>query len=128
MNIRQNIDSHGYTQLGLLFSLIFGGIVFYFCWLVVPFYYYYYDLEGLMQAQANKAQVLTDKEIRKNILKHIDKIGVPIDREDDLRIYRSHNKIEISLAYSEVLYVDLGEDRVYDLHVFDFYPHAEGDL
>lgn len=125
MKYSQIKASSGYTQLGLLLSLIFGGVIFYFCWQVVPFYYYYYDLQGLMQAQANKAQVLTDVQIRENLMEHIEKIGIPIDREDDLIINRSHNLISISLDYSEVLYVDLGEDRVYDLHIFHFQPHAE---
>lgn len=122
--IREKASS-GYTQLGLLMCLVFGGVIFYFCWQVIPFYYYYYDLQGLMQAQANKAQVLTDAQIRENLLEHIEKVGVPISREDDLIINRSHNRIAISLEYSEVLYVDLGDDRVYDLHVFYFNPHAE---
>lgn len=113
----------GYLLLVLLIALtvLVGSQVF-------PFYYYFYELQGLMESQAAKASVFTDQEIRQELMRKIKKLEIPISDPDDLKINRFSGKITIDLSYSETLYIDLGEDRVYDLWEFKFNPHAEHAL
>ena len=118
-------DERGLSRLGvmILVLIISAGV-----WLglhVIPFFYYYNELLGLMDAQAEKASVFTDAKIRKELMKKINKLQIPIDDPEDLKINRIDGKIVIDLKYEEVLYVDLGPDRVYDLYVFKFNPHVE---
>lgn len=114
----------GISRLGVLvFVLIIASCVF-VGYQVFPFYYYYWEIQGLMDAQAVKASEFTDGEIRTNILQKIRKLEIPIDDEDDLKINRFDGMISIDLTYSEVLFIDWGE-KTYDLHVFEFNPHVE---
>lgn len=123
---RQLLDERGGSRLGWLLTILIFLCGFYACWQIFPFYYYYYELVGLMEEQANKAQVFTDDEIRRNIEKKIKELDIPVDDMDDLKINRFNGKIVIDLQYSEVLYVDLG-DKTYDLYTFQFNPHVEKD-
>lgn len=123
-----NTSVRGMSRLGvLLFILLLVAGVF-VGFQVLPFYYGYYEIEGLMQEQAKKASVFTDDEIRRNLLERIDKLELPIDSPEDLKINRFNDKITIDLEYQEVLYVDFGEDWDYDLWVFDFNPRAEAPV
>jgi hypothetical protein len=116
----------GMSRLGVLLSILFFLAAAYLSNQIIPFYYYYYELQGLMESQARNAGVISDAEIRKVLLKKIKELEIPVDNpEDALKINRYGGKINISLDYSEVLYFDLGEDRVYDLHVFHFKPQVE---
>lgn len=114
----------GLSRLGtlilifLLLSSVFVG------YQVFPFYYYYLEIEGLMRAQADKASIFSDDEIRRNLMEKIEKLEIPISEPDDLKINRFDGKITIDLEYEEVLFLDLGE-KTYDLHVFEFKPHVE---
>lgn len=92
---------------------------------VFPFYYYYFEIQGLMEAQATKAQVFTDEQIRRELMQKIKKLDIPLEDESDLKINRAGGQIIIDLRYTEVLYVDFGGDRTYDLWEFDFNPHVE---
>ncbi|MCC6220319.1 MAG: DUF4845 domain-containing protein [Deltaproteobacteria bacterium] len=92
---------------------------------VIPFYYYYHEISGLMENQAAKASIFSDEQIRKTLMKQIKKLELPIGEEEDLKINRFDGKILIELEYEEVLYLDLGEDRVYDLYVFKFNPRVQ---
>ncbi|MFN8391510.1 MAG: hypothetical protein U0136_14575 [Bdellovibrionota bacterium] len=117
-------ECSGISRLGvLIFVLIIASCVF-VGYQVFPFYYYYYELEGLMQAQADKASMFTDEEIRRTLLEKIAKLEIPLDDPDQLKINRFDGKIIIDYSYEEVLYIDLGE-KTYDLYVFPFHPHAE---
>lgn len=92
---------------------------------LVPFFYYEQEIQSLMEAQASKASVLPDRKIRKTLLKKIRQLELPINSEEDLKINRFDDKIIIELEYDEVLYVDFGEDRSYDLWVFHMHPRVE---
>ncbi len=80
-----------------------------------------------MEAQATKASVFTDAQISKELFRHIKKLEIPIDDPDQLKINRFEGKILIQLQYQEVLSIDLGEDRIYDLWVFPFDARVERD-
>lgn len=116
----------GGSRLGLLLFLLVLTAGVWAGSKVIPFYYYYNEVLGLMDAQASKASVFTDVKIRKELEKKIRKLEIPVDDlSEDLKINRVDGKIIIDLKYEEVLYLDLGEDRVYDIYVFKFNPHVE---
>lgn len=110
----------GQNRLGILLIILIIVSSVYVGYQVLPFYYYYHELRGHMQAQAVKAKDFSDAQIRENLMRTIRKMEIPIEDPDDLKINRANGKIYISLEYEEVLYLDLGEDRVYDLWVFPF--------
>lgn len=122
---RDNV--RGLSRLGILILLLLVVSTVFVGYQVFPFYYYYYELEGLMQSQADKASVFTDEEIRKNIMEKVEKLEIPIDDPEDLKINRFDGKIAIELEYQEVLELDYGE-KTYDLHVFNFHPHVEQSI
>ncbi len=119
----------GITKIGLLFCLLLILVGVLLGGQVIRFYYSYYDLLGLMEAQAAKASVINDEQMRYTITKRIKELEIPIeDPEAELNIERTASEISISITYSEVLFIDLGEGREYDLWEFQFNPKAEGTL
>ncbi len=118
----------GINRLGvLLFTLLIAACVF-VGYQVFPFYYYFYEIQGLMDAQALKASEFTDEEIRRNLMEKIKKLEIPLEDPEDLKINRYDGKISIEFEYDEVLYIELGEDKTYDIHTFEFHPRAERPL
>ncbi|MCB0325844.1 MAG: hypothetical protein KDD69_19835, partial [Bdellovibrionales bacterium] len=118
----------GISRLGiLLLALILSALVFAGSQ-IFPFFYYYHELQGMMEAQAKKASVFSDQEMREVLMESIRKLEIPVESPDDLKINRVNDKIIIELEYDEVFFIDLGEDRVYDLHVFHFNPRVEAPL
>lgn len=119
----------GIGRLGMLIFILIVLATGFVAWQIVPFYVYYYDIVGMMEAQAKKASVFKDSEIRQTLKERIRDLELPVDNpDDDLKINRFDDKIIIDLKYTEVFYVDLGEGRVYDLHYFNFNPHVEVPL
>ena len=118
-------SDRGGSRLGFLLFALFLTAGLWVGYKVIPFFYYYNEILGLMDAQAAKASMFSDAKIRKELLKRIKKLEIPLDDPEDLMINRVDGKIIIDLKYEEVLYIDLGEDRVYDLYVFKFNPHVE---
>ena len=122
------------SRLGWLILILFITAGVYVGNQVIPFYYYYHELEGLMRFQAKKAQALSDGEIRENLVRKIKKLELPVDDMDNLRIQRKARTMIIDLEYTEVLYVDVSflnefydmpQGGVYDIWVFNFNPHVE---
>lgn len=111
---------------GRLTTIVFGAITFvllYCAYHILPFYYYYYELQNQFEAHAKAADVYTNTELRNKLMYHIKKTGVPIRSPEDLRIDRTGNGVTISLAYSELFYVGFG-DKYYDIYRFHFNPRA----
>ena len=112
---------------GALTLIVFGALLValvYSASKVLPFFYYYYDLENQMQSLIKVAQDNNDQEIRKKLMYFIRKYEIPA-REQDLRIMRGANSMKISLPYKEVFYVPWqGTDHV--IYVFEFNAQAEG--
>jgi hypothetical protein len=115
------------TKLGLLFSLISITAVVYFGYQILPIFYNNAELSGQMQAQADLATVLSDEQIRGNLLAKIRRLEIPIDNDDDLKINRLNDKIVIELSYEETVYIEVG-DWSRDLYTFQFNPVVEQDL
>jgi len=119
---------NGVSNLGILLFVFFvlGGV--YVSSQVFPFYYSFYELQGLMQAQADKASEFSDAEIKSNIAREIRKHGIPADPDEDIMINRFSGKIVIECSYEEVFYVDFGDGYDYDLWTFQFNPRGESRL
>jgi len=117
----------GISRIGVLFFVFLVAACVFVGNQVLPFYYYYYEIQGLFETQAAKASVFSDREIRKVLRKKIKHLEIPMDDLENLKISRFSGKITIELEYNEVLYIDLGDDRVYDLWVFRFHPFVERD-
>ena len=120
-------NQKGFLSLGpLLFILILLATIF-SGFKIIPFYYSYYELQNLFQAQADVASERKDKEIIDIISRTMIKLGVPASTED-LKLNRANGKIIIELSYSEVFFVDFGEGYDYDIYEFDFKPRGEARL
>lgn len=120
-------DERGASNLGILITILFLLAIIFVGFQCAPFYYSFYELKGLMQAQADKADEFTDGQILENITRAIKKLQIPVNPEE-LKINRYAGKIVIEINYSEMLYVDFGGGYDYDLWEFNFNPRAESAL
>lgn len=118
-------NNQGFLSIGALLFILFVSAAVFLGSQIIPFYYSYFEIQGLMQAQADKASEFTDKEIYQTIRAEMKKLNIPADPEEDLKINRFNNKVVIELSYQEVLYVDFGNGHDYDLWTFDFNPRGE---
>ncbi len=118
------LDQRGVNRLAVSLLLLLCASILWTAYQILPFYYDYWELEGLMQQQARHAEDFKDDEIRKTILAEIKSRDIPIDDEQDLKINRAGGKMEIDLEYDEVLSIPW-KDKDYDIYVFHFNPHAD---
>lgn len=108
----------------LVFSLIIIVAIF-VASKVLPFFYYYYEIESHMHSLVQVAASNTDEEIKDKLMYHIKKMQIPVTREE-ISIVRTPGTINISFEYEEVFDVEF-RDEIYELHVFPFYAYAEGN-
>jgi hypothetical protein len=118
-------DDKGFGSLGVLLSVLFVVIAVFLGSQIIPFYYSFYEIQGLLQAQAEKSSELSDREILQTATQAIKRLNIPADPEEDLSIKRYNGKVVINLSYQEVLYVDFGNGYDYDLWTFNFNPRGE---
>ena len=114
---------------GKLTTLVFGTLIFVtlFCaYNIMPFYYYFYELQNQFESHARVAQTFTDKEIRQKLLLLIRQMEIPA-KPEDLKISRDNGMIRISMRYSEYFYVTF-QGKDYDIHRFDFFAKAEAPI
>ena len=115
-----------FGSVGLLLTILVVGAMVFAGRQVVPFYYYYYEFLGQMEAQARNAATNTDGQIRRYLVQRARELELPLGSpEDDIVITREGNKITIETHYTEVFYVDLGEGYSWDLWFFKFFPRVE---
>jgi hypothetical protein len=88
--------------IGALASLAAGYAVY----VVVPFYYYYFDLKNQMQRAVSVAAVETDEEIRRSLMAVVKRHGISCG-DRDLQVSRQNDTIEMSLSYSEGVKVSM---------------------
>ncbi len=109
------------TGLSKLTVTIFASLialVVYCTYQILPFFYYYYELENQVLSITKVASTISDREIRRRLMYHINKMGIPLDAEE-IQISRQNNRIKISMEYTEVFAVEWdGEER--EIHSFDF--------
>jgi Domain of unknown function (DUF4845) len=100
--------------LVLLGSMIFAGIK------ILPIYVNNYQMQDAIESEARFAigNRLGAKDIRDNVWKKVNEIGIPAD-QDSLKITANQGAVQISLDYS--VPVDL---LVYKF-TLDFHDHAD---
>jgi hypothetical protein len=106
---------------GLITWIVFGAIVAaggFAAYQILPFFYYYYELQNHFEQVIKIASVETDSEIRKRLMYHIKKYQIPCEPED-LKIERSDDVMTVSLSYDEVFYVRFN-GKEHTLHTFHF--------
>lgn len=91
---------------------------------IIPFYYYFFEIQNQMRQAVRLAATESDEIIRKKIENHIKANELPV-KSEDLRIVREGRNIQISLKYSEIFYFTF-RGRDYDLHEFKFHALASG--
>jgi len=124
-----NLNNHrGQGKLSFLLFLLFCVACAYFGSQALPIWYDKEEILGLMESQAAKAQVITDEEIRDNILKRIKELNIPIKSQDDLLVFRTEGKITIELYYNEVIYLDIGSFFSKDLYIWKMCLKAEREV
>jgi hypothetical protein len=103
-----------FLLLALLGSMIFAGVK------ILPVYVNNYQMQDAIESEARFAigNRLGAKDIRDNVWKKVNEIGIPAD-QDSLKITANPGAIQISLDYS--VPVDL---LVYKF-TLDFHDHAD---
>lgn len=109
----------------IVFGLLVAGVVF-VAYNVLPFYYYYYELQSQMEQVVKVASTNADWEVRRKIMYFVNKMKLPAEAED-LIVNREDGMIEVRLKYREVFYISW-QGKDHDLWVFDFDAHAEGPV
>ncbi|MBL7662947.1 hypothetical protein JNK13_09375 [bacterium] len=121
-------NTHGGVSIGLVLWGLLAAALIYIGFRVFPIYDRYWEVEGLMIAQARKADEFTDSEIRKNVSERIVELGIPIAKpKEALRINRSYNNIKLSLKYEEIFDIQVGQ-HYQVLYVFPFDINVEADI
>ena len=112
----------------LVFGLI-AAVVFYCGYEIIPFYYYFFELQNQFESVIKVASSDTDQEIRQKLNYHIRHMELPVGDDDELRqalkIERDHGRMKISLSYEEVFSISF-RGKEYVIHRFPFHAYAEG--
>ena len=103
-----------FLTLALLAAMIFAGVK------ILPIYVSNYQMQDAIESEARFAigNRLGSKDIRDNIWKKVNDIGIPAD-QDNLKVTATQGAVQISLDYS--VPVDL---LVYKF-TLDFHDHAD---
>ena len=115
--------------VGKITLVVFGSIlaVLIFCaYHILPFYYYYFELQEHFHSLARVAGVNTDRELRMKIRDYLRRMDIPAS-VNEVVIERRAGSIRIELRYKEVFFVEF-RGKEYDLHTFNFHAKAEGEL
>lgn len=117
-------SSHGASRQGMLVFVLFLICGIYFGSQVISYYYSYFEMQGQMEAQGEKAQVHSNDQIRNYLWRDVvRKLEIPLESRDDILIERSGRQITISTYWEEPLYIEL-LDFYYELYVFKFEPRV----
>ena len=124
------LNEAGISKLGTLFFAGVIAAVVFTASQILPFYYNYYEILGLMEEQGRKASVFTDDQITQTLMARIKKLDIPLENPEDLKINRFNGQIQIDMKYEESFDVptgtgDDGEPTYYHIHTFPFNPHIE---
>ena len=107
----------------IVFSFLIGLLLF-CAFKIIPFYYYFFEVQNQMRQAIKLAASESDETIRKKIEAHIKANELPV-KPENFKISRDGRTIQISLKYSEIFYITF-RGRDYDLHEFKFHAFASG--
>ena len=115
--------------IGRITLLVFGALIaaaVYGGFRIIPYYYYYFELENQMQSLIRVASLTPDQEIRKKLAQQLKRMDISATI-DNLRIERVNPRMRMSLPYEEELWFSFrGKD--YHIYTFKFNAYAEGDI
>lgn len=106
------------VRLGLAVLVLFLG------YKIVPFYYYYFDIQSNCAQVLRNAAVESDEELRRDLVEVVRRNGIEKEARD-IGIQRIGGRIKIWLNYQEDLEVSL-MGKSFTLYRFYFTPTAEG--
>jgi hypothetical protein len=109
----------------LVFGLITAAVL-YTAYHVLPFYYYYYEIQNQFEQVISVASTESDLEIRRRLWYYIQKYDLPALQED-LLIERDGRTMHIKLSYQEVFSVDW-DSKEHILWSFPFTAEAHGEF
>jgi hypothetical protein len=110
----------GGAKINLLLTLIVLGSLIFVGVMIAPPYFANYQLQDAMKTEARFAGYnrKTNEEIREDVWKKVQELGIPAKRED-IHIVNDNNTVQITIDYT--VPVDL-KVKEYDLEF-----HAHGD-
>lgn len=115
-------NSRNEKGIGKFTVLFFGAVIsggFYLAYQILPFYYYYYELQTHFQQIARVGSAETTKSIRRKLGDHMKWMQIPADAED-IQINKSQTEIQLELEYTEYFDVPF-LDETWE---FPFYVYA----
>lgn len=117
---RHGNSQRGGTRVKLFFLLVLLGSMIFAGIKVLPIYVNNYQMQDAIESEARFAigNRLGAKDIRDNVWKKVNEIGIPAD-QDSLKVTANQGAVQISLDYS--VPVDL---LVYKF-TLDFHDHAD---
>ncbi len=110
----------GGAKINLLLTLIVLGSMIFVGVMIAPPYFTNYQLQDAMKTEARFAGYnrKTDDEIREDVWKKVQELGVPAKRED-IHITNENNTLQITVNYSVPI------DLKFNQFTLEF--HAHGD-
>jgi len=116
----------GLSKITALILIIVFSAGVYTASKIMPFYYYYFELQNQFEQLIRLGSIEKDDYIRKRIYEMIDWYQVPAQKSK-LSITRNGTRMTIKLPYKEVFFIRFrGKD--YDIKVFEFEPYAVGSF
>ncbi len=114
------LKERGGSKINLLLTLLILGSMIFVGVILAPPYFTNYQLQDAMKTEARFAGYnrKTNEEIREDVWKKVQELGVPAKR-DDIRVTNDNNTVQIILDYT--VPVDLKVKQ------FDLEFHAHGD-
>lgn len=101
MATRREKGASGLTSA--IFIIIFCAIG-YALYNIVPFFYYYYDLENQAATLLKNADKLTDDQILDKLEQEIERLGIPATRKS-CKVVRGNGYTKLQVFYEEEFYV-----------------------
>lgn len=113
-------EERGGAKINLLLTLIVLGSMIFVGVMIAPPYFTNYQLQDAMKTEARFAGYnrKTDDEIREDVWKKVQELGVPAKRED-IHITNENNTLQITVNYSVPI------DLKFNQFTLEF--HAHGD-
>jgi hypothetical protein len=117
---RVQLRERGGTKINLLLTLIILGSMIFAAVMLVPPYFTNYQLQDAMNTEARFAGYnrKTEEEIREDVWKKVQELGVPAKRAD-IKITNDNNTTQITVNYTVPI------NMIFKQYDWEF--HAHGD-
>lgn len=113
--------------IGYLTLIVFGTLIAALIvagYNIIPFYYYYFELENQLTQLVRVSSIYTDEELREKLKAHLKRMDIPATI-DDLKIRRFGHEVKMEMEYEEDFYLTF-RGKEYDIYTFYFHAEASG--